>query len=122
MSNQNIAGLMKELKGINNELERINKSTKGLRDRKKKIETYILDYLENNDQPGIKYEDLIVLRHQKKKRLPKAKEEKKEDVIRILEDNGIENSIQVYNDILENMKGEEEKIASIKIKKDKDRL
>jgi hypothetical protein len=107
---------MKELKDINTEIKRLNYLLKGYRERKKELEETIIEYLERTGQPGIKYEDLIVLAGEKKARDRKKKEEKEYDVLTLLEQNGVRNSRGLYNDILEAMKGEEKVVSSLKIK------
>jgi hypothetical protein len=107
---------MKELKDINTEIKRLNIVLKGYRDRKKELEENIIEYLDRTGQPGIKYEDLIVLAGEKKARDRKKKEEKELDVLTLLEERGIRDSRNLYNDILEAMKGEEKVVSSLKIK------
>lgn len=107
---------MKELKDINTEIKRLNIILKGYRDRKKELEETIIEYLDRTGQPGIKYEDLIVLAGEKKARDRKKKEEKELDVLTLLEERGIRDSRNLYNDILEAMKGEEKVVSSLKIK------
>ena len=107
---------MKELKDINTEVKRLNYLLKGYRERKKELEDKIMEYLERTGQPGIKYEDLIVLAGEKKCRDKKKKEEKELDVLTILEDKGIRNSRETYLEILEAMRGEQKIAPSLKIK------
>ena len=107
---------MKELKEVNTEIKRLAISLKMLRERKKGLEDDIIEYLNRTGQPGIKYEDLIVLAGEKKCREKKKKEEKELDVLTILEDHGIRNSRETYLEILEAMRGEQKVAPSLKIK------
>ena len=107
---------MKELKEVNTEIKRLAISLKMLRERKKGLEEDIIEYLNRTGQPGIKYEDLIVLAGEKKCREKKKKEEKELDVLTILEDHGIRNSRETYLEILEAMRGEQKTAPSLKIK------
>jgi hypothetical protein len=107
---------MKELKEVNTEIKRLAISLKMLRERKKGLEDDIIEYLNRTGQPGIKYEDLIVLAGEKKCRDKKKKEEKELDVLTILEDKGIRNSRETYLEILEAMRGEQKIAPSLKIK------
>jgi len=107
---------MKELKEVNTEIKRLAITLKMLRERKKGLEDDIIEYLERTGQPGIKYEDLIVLAGEKKCREKKKKEEKELDVLTILEDHGIRNSRETYLEILEAMRGEQKIAPSLKIK------
>lgn len=107
---------MKELKNINLEIKRLSVGLKGLRDRKKELEESILEYLDRTGQPGIKYEDLIVLAGEKKGREKKSKDEKELDVLTILEHHGVGESRNVYKDIMNALKGEQKTAPSLKIK------
>ena len=107
---------MKELKDINTEIKNIAIKLKLLRERKKELEEDIIEYLNRTGQPGIKYEDLIVLAGEKKCRDKKKKEEKELDVLTILEQEGIRDSRTVYNHIVEAMRGEQRLAPSLKIK------
>ena len=107
---------MKELKEVNTEIKRLAISLKMLRERKKGLEGDIIEYLNRTGQPGIKYEDLIVLAGEKKCREKKKKEEKELDVLTILEDHGVRNSRETYLEILEAMRGEQKLAPSLKIK------
>ena len=107
---------MKELKEVNTEIKRLAISLKMLRERKKGLEEDIIEYLNRTGQPGIKYEDLIVLAGEKKCREKKKKEEKELDVLTILEDRGVRNSRETYLEILEAMRGEQKIAPSLKIK------
>jgi hypothetical protein len=107
---------MKELKEINTEIKRLSITLKNLRERKKGLEDDIIEYLDRTGQPGIKYEDLIVLSGEKKCREKKKKEEKELDVLTILEDKGIRNSRETYLEILEAMRGEQKTAPSLKIR------
>lgn len=107
---------MKELKEVNTEIKRLAISLKNLRERKKGLEEDIIEYLNRTGQPGIKYEDLIVLAGEKKCRDKKKKEEKELDVLTILEDRGVRNSRETYLEIIEAMRGEQKIAPSLKIK------
>jgi hypothetical protein len=120
MSTVKIVSDMKELKIINNEMKRCNVILKQLRERKKKIENNILNYLENNEKPGVKYEDLIAVKKDKKQRERKSQTEKKEEAIRLLENNGIRDAENFYKEFIETIKGKEEIISSLKVKEHKE--
>jgi transposase len=57
-----IAEVMKEMKEIVSELKKVNSRAKQLRDRKKELEGSIMEYIEETGSPGIKYQDLIILK------------------------------------------------------------
>lgn len=114
-----IISLMRELKNIHTELKRVNLHIKNVRERKQEIEGLILQYLEKVDEPGIMYEDITVMRHQKVQRHRKPGAAKKEDIVHLLEDAGINNAERLYTEIQERLKGEPEAVPVLKIKEKK---
>jgi hypothetical protein len=116
MSSAQIASDMRELKNINKEIKRNGMILKQLRDRKKNIETNILKYLRQNEQSGVKYEDIVAVQKERKTRERKTQEEKKEDIVKLLENNGIRNADNLYKELLETMKGKEELVPVLKVK------
>ena len=74
MSAQQIQSNMRELKAINSEIKRLRSELKVFVNKKKQIESVIKEYLYRNEQPGIKYQDLVVLASEKKQRQRKTKE------------------------------------------------
>ena len=116
MSQQQLASDMKELKGLTTEIKRLNTQIKGLREREKTIKTNLLNYLKQSEQSGVKYESLVAIREEKSAREKKKLVEKKNDVLRVLETNGIVNAESLYSEIMETMKGKKEKVETLKIK------
>lgn len=111
-----IANDMKELKAIMSETKKISDKLKELRSRKKQLETNILEYLETNEQPGVKYQELIVLRNEKTTFTKKKPKEREQEVVRILEENGISDPRNVYKLIGEAGKGEEVSVTRLRVK------
>ncbi len=107
---------MKELKVIDTEIKRLFTQLKELRIKKKQIEEQIIQYLEDKDQPGLKYEDLLVLSAKSKRRERKTKEDKESDILQILEQKGIRNSRETYSEIMDALKGREMVTPVLKIK------
>jgi len=120
MSSLQIASDMRELKKINNEMKRYSNLLKQLRDRKKIIETNILKYLQTSQQTGIKLGDVVAVQKEKKTHERKTKDEKKDDIIRLLENNGIRNADGLYKELLDTMKGKEEVVPVLKVKEHKE--
>lgn len=120
MTSIQVASDMRELKKINNEIKRYATLIKQLRDRKKNIETNILGYLQNNQQTGIKLGDVIAVQKEKKTHERKSKNEKKDEIVKLLENNGIRNADGLYSEILETMKGKEEIVPVLKVKEHKE--
>lgn len=110
---------LKELKNISNELKRLSSESKVLRLKKKEIEDRIIDYLHKEEQPGVKYGDIIVLSKEKTTRRKLKKKEKEEKAMCVLEEIGISNTKEALDSILESMKGEEIVSESIQLKETK---
>jgi|694.fasta_scaffold96409_2 hypothetical protein len=110
---------MKELKDIKTELNRLNHLSEELKTKKKRLEENIMIFLDKNKLPGIKFEDLIIQSKPRKQRERKKAKEKEEDVVKLLERNGISNSTGVYKQICEALKGKENVRSGIQIKEQK---
>lgn len=120
MTSLKIASDMRELKNIQTEIKRLNEQLKTLREKKNTIESNILTYLKQTNQVGVKYEDTVVMLHDKKHRQRIKEKDKKEEVIRYLENSGIRDTENFYKEISEKMKGTQETISSIKLTEYKD--
>lgn len=106
-----------ELNQINIEIKRVSQHLRTLRKKSKEMETYIVDYLKMKDQPGLKYDNTAILVETKSKRVAKKKSDAEEDIIRLLEDHGIDDPRSVLQEIAEAKKGQEIEQNKIKIKK-----
>lgn len=111
-----VARDMSELKEIVSEIKNLNQRSKELRDRKKELENKILDYLEQTEQPGVKFKELIVLKSETTSHFRKNKKEKQEDIIKVLEENGISEPQKVYGQITKAMIGDEHTKTRLKVK------
>lgn len=107
---------MSELQQIVAELKIINAKAKELRNRKKEIEAQILIYLDESDTPGIKFNELIVKRAERVSHIRLKKKEKQENVIKTLEESGVEDAEEVYKAILAAGLGEQETKSKLSIK------
>lgn len=116
---QKVVSDMKELKNLSTEIKRLNAETKVLRLKKKDIEERIMDYLHEENQPGVKYGDLVVLSKERITRKRLKKKEKEDNAILTLENMGIVNAKDAFQSILESMKGEETVVESLQLKETK---
>lgn len=112
-----IQSYVNELKNLNIELKRVNKTAFDIRKKIKEAEKNIIEYLREKEQPGVKYQDMAIIIENKTKRTTKKKKDIEEDSIRVLEEHGIRNAKSVLDKILEARKGEEIENKKIKIKK-----
>ena len=111
-----ITGSVKELENINIELASLGKKMRDLRHRKEKLEAEIADYLEEKEQPGLKYKNIAIVTEEKERRLRKKKHEKLNDGVSYLRDNGISNPEKVLETLLDKMRGDIEMKKVLKIK------
>lgn len=114
--NIDIAPVLKELYEITTELKQIRSELKSLNEQKKDKEQKIIEYLKQVDQPGIKYKNIIIFNEEKPKRKAKKKLQKQMDIKRILKDAGIVDVDAVYNQIMEESRGQEEYVDALKMK------
>jgi hypothetical protein len=111
-----IQNYINELKNLSIELKRLNKASHAVRQRAKQVESDIINYLREKEQPGVKYQDMAIVVENKTKRINKSKKDIEEDSLRVLEDYGISNAKEVLDEILRARKGEEIENQKLKIK------
>lgn len=111
-----IKATLRELRDITSELKALNKTAKGLREKKKELEGNVIEYLEERGDVGIKYEDFIFMNDQKETRKRKKKKEQEADAISVLRKFKVHNAAEAYSEMLDAMKGEAEMVAKLKMK------
>lgn len=111
-----IAEVMKELKDINSELKRLNESRKTLLERKKEIDASIMSYLDEQNQPGIKFQELIVLKHEIHGHQRKHKKDRDGDMLKVLEEANVDDPKQVFHSLQQAMIGAETVKNKLKVK------
>jgi len=122
MSAHQIQSDMRELKELSAEVKRLKMTLKLLNLKKREIEDRIKEYLDKNDQPGIKYQSLIVLSTEKKVRKRKTVEERANEVAQILEERGIHDVDDAVLEIMETLKGRAQTTMALKIKDDPNKI
>lgn len=106
---------MRQLDKIVSELKVINAKAKELRSMKKELEAKILEYLETTSTPGLKLNDLIVVRAESTTHQKLKKKEKQDAIITALEENGINEPETVYKTIIQAMTGEKQSQYKLKV-------
>lgn len=106
---------VKELKDINTEIKRLQIETKKLKKRAQDIEKNILSYLNEKEQPGLKYQNTAIIIENKAKRITRSKKDVDGNAIRILEEVGIPNAREILNKITESRKGEQIQMQKVKL-------
>jgi len=106
---------VQELKDINNEIKRLQIETKKLKKRAQDIEKNILSYLNEKEQPGLKYQNTAIIIENKAKRVLRPKKDIDSNAIRILEENGVHNAGEIMRKIVESRKGEQIQMQKVKL-------
>lgn len=94
-----------ELENINKEIKRLNEILKPLRKRKQELEESILKYMEEQDQPGLKYKDMIITSEVGVGREKKKKEEKVENLKQVLQKMGAHANDDAVDKVMNAIKG-----------------
>lgn len=111
-----VSGDVNELSLLNNEIKRLSSRLKELRIQKQQCESRIIEYLNEKQQPGVKYKGQALLLENKTKRCNKSKVSREADAINILSQYDVPEPEKVLEKILESRRGETKEIKSIKIK------
>lgn len=112
-----IKAYIDELDGIETELKKLRVIMKKLNARKKELHQYISDYLEEKDQPGLKYNGRVIMLDSGKMRKPKKKKEKEVDCKDLIRRWGIDDTDDFYEELMDSMRGESYTKNKIKIKR-----
>ena len=116
MSIQNNAD---ELESITTEIKRLYTLIKKLKNRSKELEINITSFLNEKNQPGIKYKDTTIILTTKKKQNYISKKKQQESTIELLRQNGVQNPQKVLQDITEMKKADCIEHSKLVIKKNK---
>jgi hypothetical protein len=112
-----IPSKLKELESINQEIKRLNINKKKIMTRKKELEEFVIEYLEKNEQKGIRYKGTLIMTSEKTTRPRKKDLEKKSDCEKILKKYGITNCNTILGELNNAMKGEARIKKGIKLSK-----
>lgn len=104
-----------ELKNINTEIKRLQTETKKLKKRAQEIEKSIITYLNEKEQPGVKYQNTAIIVENKTKKILKSKKDIENNTFRILQENGVHNAKEIMDKINEGKKSEEIQMQKVKL-------
>ena len=116
-----IQGYIQELSTNREEQKKLRMELKKLRKLAKIAETNILVYLQNKEQSGLKFRDTAIIIDHKLKRTNKPKDQQKDDVLKVLQEHGINDPETVLNEIKEAKLGTPMDNLQLKIKKIKNK-
>ena len=109
-----------QLKEINMEINRLQKSVKKLKGDGNQVEKRIISYLQEKNEKGVKTKDSQgsntgFILHTTQKTLTKTEVEKKKTSLDILKSNGVPNPEKVLSELLQSRKGDKINIPKLKI-------
>ena len=104
-----------ELKELCLELKRTRHHLKMLNAQKTECEKRILNYLQTNEQPGIRFENMTIMIEDKERRTQSKKADRIERAAALLDRIGIDDSRTTVAQLIEAMRGEPEIQQKIKI-------
>jgi septal ring factor EnvC (AmiA/AmiB activator) len=107
---------LKELKSIHQESRKLRLELKQLNDRKKELEKNVMDYLEEKEKPGLKFENIVFLATEKNARGRKKKTDVVQDTVKVLQSHGIDDPIGVLRELDEARKGVPNSVPVLKMK------
>jgi cation transport regulator ChaC len=112
-----IRATLEELKSISQEVYNLNKKLKEYRLRKKELEVKVVEYLETNDKPGLRLDNIVFLATEKNTRSRKKKTEVVKDTVEILKRHGVQGDInEVIEELEESRKGIASTVPVLKMK------
>jgi hypothetical protein len=104
-----------ELQDLDNEMKRLRKQMRTLKEQKERCEKRILEYLDVNEQPGLKMNGTIIMAQDRRKRKYQRKSDKLARGEYILQKHGLFNSKEALDEVLEAMRGSPESKPTLKI-------
>ena len=110
-----IKGLISELGDITTEIKRLNTQRRKLNARKKQIESVIVNFLEKNNEIGVKYRGTAIVAKASSRRGRRKKKDKEEDGKAVLRKYGINNGDIIAKEFIEAIKGEKKGDTILKI-------
>jgi len=94
-----------ELRGLDLELKSMRKRMRLLSQQKNRCEARILEYLEVNEQPGLKFEGITIIAKPKQRRRYENKKNKRSRGEAVLEQMGVADSGSLLDEVMEAMRG-----------------
>mgnify|MGYP003328252247 CR=1 FL=1 len=111
-----IARYLDEIENIKYEIGRFKLGIKKLKARQADIEKELQKYIREKNQPGFKYNNIVVTLDNRNKIKRKTKKQKEEDQIEALRKLGITNPNEVIQVLAKSGKGNVVEYESVKIK------
>lgn len=107
---------VQELQQIDKELANLRKRIRVLQSRKKLLENQIIQFMDENDQPGLKYKGVALVAEDIKRRKHKSKKTRIQDGMSVLRKYGLHNE-RALQELMEAIRGDVEVSKKLKVKK-----
>ena len=117
-----IVGVVQEIDTIDKEIKTLRLNLSRLTNRKKILETKIINFLDQKDQPGLKYKDITIISEEKDRHFRLKKKDRLQKGKNILQKYGVPNSEKVLEELLNNLKGDAVSYKKVKISKVKEKV
>ena len=112
-----IAADVNELEDLKREIKRLSIQVRNLRQKAKAAEERIVNFLNEKEQPGVRYQGKAIVIENKSKRAAKKKKERESDVLNVLQRYNISNPEEAAKEIIKSYQGNIEEAQMLKIKK-----
>jgi len=112
-----IRAYINELKEYNNEIKRLRDAQTVLKKKATDVKKLITDYLREQEQDGVRYNDISVVLENREKRIGKKIKDKDTDALQVLSNYGISEPEKALERILEARRGPIVEHQELKIKK-----
>lgn len=106
---------VQELRNINIEIKNLQARIKQLRNRSTAIEKDILTYLNEKEQPGVKFQNTAIIIENKAKSIKKNNKDVEKLQVELLRDSGVSNAEEVLKKMSEIKKGDAIQMQKLKI-------
>lgn len=113
----NIKSSIQELENLDVEIKRLVLSLKKLRKVRKDTEKIVINYLNEKQQPGLKYNNNAIFIEKKNTKIRKMKKQQETDIMQILLNNNIPNPDETLKQILIAKSGTVDVTEKIKFQK-----
>ncbi len=114
---EEIKAALLEIKNLYKEIDTHSKRLKELRARKKELDTKVLEYIQENEAPGLKLGNLVFMEAEKKTTSRKKKDEVTRDTKQVLTEFGVtENLEELMKQLDLAKKGSSKSTSTLKVK------
>jgi hypothetical protein len=110
---EEIKAALVEIKNLHKEIDHHARKLKELRARKKELDTKVLEYIKENEAPGLKLGNIIFMEAERKTTTRKKKDEVARDVKQVLTEFGVTENLEELMKQLELAKKGPSKSVSI---------